>query len=419
VKKNLFKSLTIIMLAAPIYPGCCTWVLAQEFTHPEATTNPSTWKGVSLPLRFKGGRILTQSDFDRAAAVGSNVVRLFVTTKLHSDPIAAAKNFYSIFVDAKGNVMNAANNPGVADLNTAIAMAAKDHLKVIIQMSNTTNGEIWTNQTDWTTLGNLWMTIAIKFKDNPNVLAFDLMNEPDILSSFDPNTKTTIIRQMSSKSSDWDTPPDWTGSPRDYNLQMSTLIKDIRTVDLRRTIIIQGFGAFGSPINFKWLKPIQGYENDKNVVYSFHMYIPASLTFIGQKKFTEKGAKRMAFVYPNDEHIITDAFAPVVNFQRKYNVPIYVGEFGIEDDAIFGDPVTHAQYNGACWMSAVMREMDSNGWGWTFWDFWTRGRIPLSIHDPRYQALASDMKHGVVPDFCTNPPVLDSTRIGLPTTPSP
>ena len=417
MKKIIFKGLAIIALGAPVYFGCSHRVVAQGYTPQQATANPSTWKGVSLPCRFQGKRVLTQSDFDRAAAVGSNVIRLFVTTKLHSDPVTDRKNFYSVFIGTDGNVMDAANSPAIANLNSAVDMAAKDHLKVIIQLTNTTDGEIWTSQTDWTTLGKIWVTIAGDFKDNPNVLAFDLMNEPNIVNSFDPDSRTALMRQMSAKSSDWSPPSEWKGSPRDYDMQIATLIKDIRTVDPGRTIVIQGYGSFGNPVNFKWLKPIHGYEDDKNVIYSFHMYLPTNLTFIGQKAFTERGEKGKAFIYPDDMHLITDAFAPVLSFQHKYNVPIYVGEFGIEDNAIFGDPVTHVQYNGACWMSAVMQAMDHNGWGWTFWDFWTRGRMPLSSHDPRYQALSSDMKQGIVPDFCSSPPLLDSTRSALPTTP--
>jgi hypothetical protein len=378
------------------------------------TSDPSTWKGVNLPLKIrplpgKVAKLLAQSDFDSAANVGANVVGI----KIFADPQGEGTSAsYSDFTDANGNVLPAATSPGIADLQAAVAMAAKDNLKVIFAMQTnpgTTGGAIWTSQAEWNTLTSMWATIATTFKNNPNVLAFDLMNEPNVLTSLDPTTQLATSKQMTAGT--WTIPAAWLGTPRDYNAEMSQVITAVRAADATRTVIVESFGQAAQPTNFRWMTPISGFSN---VVYSLHMYVPTALTFIGQTKYTANDDPNRPFLYPANESQITNAFAPAIAFQQKYNVPIYVGEFGIEDGAIYGtDPTTGDSYNGSCWMSSVMSQMDAQHWGWDFFDFWTPGRVPLSITDPRYLALTSDMKQGIVPDFCTNPPVLNSTAGSL------
>lgn len=392
-----------------------------------ATNDPSTWKGINLPLKLHpvagtGKKILQQSDFDAAAQAGANVIRLSV----HADPEEKYGGF-STFVDDQGNVINASNSPGIADLKAAITMAAHDNLKVIIDMHTapgTTTGKIFKQgQTQWTTLAEIWKEITQSFQGNSTVVAFDLMNEPNLIPGLanepDPTTGAPLgaagVTQIQNAmyNGKWSMPASWIGTNKDYTLQMTKVIKEIRAIDSNRTVIVEGFGIAGNPVNFNWMQPINGFNN---IVYSFHMYQPTSLTSIGQQDFISKGLKGTPFVYPQDESKIESAIAPVAVFSQKYNVPIYVGEFGIEDDAIFkSDPTTNTPYNGSCWMSSVMQTMASKRWGWTFWDFWNTGRIPLSANDPRYLLLSADMKKGTNLDYCLNQPVLDSSVKPLPT----
>jgi Cellulase (glycosyl hydrolase family 5) len=387
--------------------------LMRSTSRSTATTSPSSWKGVNLPLKLDSipgiGKLVSQSNFDRAGAVGANVIRLGVYT----DPNRVSGGAYSTFFDSQGNVIPLPTSPGIADLNTAINMAAKDNMKVIVDMMTMpgdAKGRIWTNQADWDNFKNLWVAIATAVKDNPNVVAFDLMNEPNPFSQENAIDQANENRQLSAGT--WTMPASWVGTPHDYVYELTAIAEAIRAEDPSRTLAVQPI--HGDPTNFQYLTPLPL----DNIVYSLHMYIPDNLTAIGQKAFTERGAQGKAFVYPADESKITAAFAPVLAFQQKYNVPIWVGEFGIEDKAIFGDQFpsgTSNKYNGSCWLSSVMQKMDANHWGWTFWDFWTGGRIPLSANDPRYQALHADMTTGVVPNFCNNPPVLsDTTTAALP-----
>jgi hypothetical protein len=368
----------------------------------EATTDPSTWKGVNVPLQLT---VLNQSLISQVAAVGANVIRLDV----HSDP-AGVPSTYIAFTDSNGNVLPVATNPGIIALKQIVTLAAQYNIKVIIDMHSlpgVTNASIWTNQADWNTAASLWSTIATTFKNNPNVVAFDLMNEPNVLNSLDATTKASYISEMNAGT--WSIPAAWIGTPRDYNAEIAQIITAVRSADPSRTVIVEGIGESGSPINYNWMTPIAGFSN---VVYSFHMYIP-SLTTIATGSQV-----RIPFLYPSEESKVTNALAPVIAFQQKYNVPIYVGEFGLDTDAVFGtDPSkNNISYNGSCWMSYVMSAIDSHHWGWTFWNFWPGDiTIPVSNIDPRYVLLNNDMTKGIVPDFCNNSPTLNSAVTPLPT----
>jgi aryl-phospho-beta-D-glucosidase BglC (GH1 family) len=355
--------------------------------------DPGSWRGVNLPLQINWDtkNSLSQSDFDYAAAAGANVIRLSV----HADN--EAKN-HSKFINANGTIIDPGQNSGLADLSNAVGMAEKAGLKVIIDMHSVPGqkgGKIWMNAKYWNILSNIWVAVAEKFKGSSTVVAFDLMNEPGVVSSI--QTGSGDVAKMFKGT--WSPPQNWKGTARDYNLHIANLIRAIRKTDPDRYVIVEGFGYLGNPINFNWMKPVEGIDK---IIYSFHMYIPTGLTMLGTKGSEKKGndEKIQPFRMPQDEDKIDKAFAPVLAFQKKYNVPIFVGEFGVTDEAIFGKNENDLSYNGACWLSTVIKKMDENKWGWTYWDFWTDRRKPDSKEDPRYVILSAAMRGEPVKDYC-------------------
>ena len=353
----------------------------------------NTWRGVNLTLQINqpNSKNLTQADFDYAATAGANVIRLVV----NADP---KKKNSSVFFDNNGNILPANSSSGIADLKQVSEMADKAGVKIIVDlhiMPGNTANEIWTNPVYWDRLRDLWVQIATVFKNNNTFLAFDLMNEPGLVQSIQSPEKGTVQSEMAK--GNWAFPKKWQNTPRDYKAQITKLVKAIRNADNDRTLIVEGYGLFGQPINFKWLQPVEGVDN---IVYSFHMYKPPSITMIGTKGFEGRDSKPKPFVYPRDAAAIDNAFAPVIEFQKKYNVPIFVGEFGITDEAIFGKDGNKIPYNGACWLSTVIKKMNDYNWGWTYWSFWIDGRKPTSTSDPRYVILSSAMKGESIKDYC-------------------
>jgi aryl-phospho-beta-D-glucosidase BglC (GH1 family) len=356
--------------------------------------NASTWKGVNLTLQINqpNAKDLIQGDFDFAAQAGANVIRLVI----NADP---KKKNSSSFFDSNGTILPATSSSGIKDIEQASAMAKKADLKLILDMSTmpgSTTNEIGKDFSSWEKLKNLWLQIALVFKDDNTVIAFDLMNEPGLIRSIpNPSEKSSVSSAMAK--GNWAFPQDWKNTARDYKTEMTKLMKAIRGIDANRTLIVEGYGLFGQPINFKWLQPVEGLDN---IVYSFHMYIPPTLTMIGTSGFEGRGTKPKPFIYPKDVTLIDKAFGPVLEFQKKYNVPIYVGEFGVTDQGIFESDPNGIPYNAACWLTTVINKMNEYKWGWTYWSFWTEGRKPKSTTDPRYIILNAAMRGESLKSYC-------------------
>ena len=365
----------------------------QKTKHNDINVDPSTWKGVNLPLlsQSQTEKNLSQADFDYAASAGANVIRLTV----HADP---NDKRCVPFTDNNGSVIEAERNMGISALKAAVNMAQNAHVKIIIDMHTTpgmSNGQIWMDESYWKTLTNIWTTIAQLFKNDSTVLAFDLMNEPNVHTTIERGS-SDINRMFKGT---WSPPANWKNTSKDYNLQIGNLISAIRKIDPNRYVIVEGFGYLGNPVNFNWMKPIEGFDK---IVYSFHMYVPTGLTMLGTKGSEMKGkdAKAQPFKMPEDESKIDKALAPVLAFQKRYNVPIFVGEFGITDKAIIAKDGNGNSYNGACWLNVLINKMNEYKWGWTYWDFWTAIRKPKSNNDPRYVILTAAMKGQPIKDYC-------------------
>jgi len=351
--------------------------------------DPSTWRGVNLPLYFnkpvEGN--LSQHDFDYAAEAGANIIRLNLFADLKDRRI-------NHFTDEDGTILK--ENTGMTELNNAVIWAHNAGLKILIDfhsMPGFANGEIWTSDKHWDVFASIWKLIATKLKDDPTVVAYDLMNEPNIVTYLnDPGANKEMFQGS------WSPPSRWKGTAGDYNLHIKKIIDDIRTIDPTRWIVIEGFGMLGNPTNFNWMKPVN--LDDKHIIYSFHMYVPTSLTNIGTKEFINRNLVGEPFDQATDMRKIDNALAPVIAFQKKYKVPIFVGEFGVTNDAIFKSDEHGTPYNGACWLNVIVNKINELKWGWTFWSFWVDIRKPQSKDDPRYLILQKAFTGETVTGYC-------------------
>ncbi|HEX2950397.1 MAG TPA: cellulase family glycosylhydrolase [Armatimonadota bacterium] len=188
----------------------------------------------------------------------------------------------------------------------------------------------------------IWQRMAKKYKNEPTIWGYDLFNEPNEKSvSFDL--------------------PDW------QELAERTA-KAIRAIDPKRALIIEpAYG--GGPEGLTSFQPI----DVPNVVYSVHMYTPGQFTHQGVTSVM--GNTWVKYAYPCDiggvywnKAQLEKALQPVIDFQKKYNVHIYIGEFS----AIRWAPDNSA----ARYLSDVIDIFEAHGWDWTYhayreWDGWS------------------------------------------------
>ena len=142
----------------------------------------------------------------------------------------------------------------------------------------------------------IWQRIAEYYVNEPLIIGYDLMNEP-IAHYFENENLQNELEPLYKRI---------TGA--------------IRAVDTNHIIILGGarwntdFSVFGKPF-------------DKKLVYEFHKY----------------------WMPPVIEEI-----QEYIDFSEKYNVPIYMGESGENDDE---------------WVESFRKLLDTNNIGWHFWPY--------------------------------------------------
>ncbi|MHB8864611.1 MAG: glycoside hydrolase family 5 protein [Pirellulaceae bacterium] len=184
----------------------------------------------------------------------------------------------------------------------------------------------------------LWQDIARKYKDSTAIWGYDLANEP--------------VESMSSEGlADWQELAERTA-------------KAIREIDPQRTIIVEP-PMWGSPEGLLAFEPL----DVPNVVYSVHMYLPHAFTHQNVHNATTPK------VYPGeidgrmwDKQKLEEALRPAIDFQKMYNVHIYIGEFS----AIRWAPGNSAYR----YLKDVIDILESHDWDWSYhafreWDGWS------------------------------------------------
>ena len=145
------------------------------------------------------------------------------------------------------------------------------------------------------------------------------------------------------------------------------IIETIRKTDQDTWIIFEP-GPWNNTIGYKGLEPL----SDPRIIYSIHYYSP-------QSAFTHQGVnvkgipveealKKINKNYPSildgtlwDKAKLEEELKFVDEFQAKYKVPIYVGEFSV---------IRWAPKDGAVnWLKDVIDLFEARGWSWSYHAF--------------------------------------------------
>jgi endoglucanase len=267
---------------------------------------------------------IAEADIKRIADLGYNSVRPALNSRL--------------FIKDGSPVVY--SDEGFALLDNLVKWCKANGVYVIIDMHAAVGGQTGQNIDDSANdrpelfidskyqdeLVNLWVTIAKRYKDEPAVAGYDLLNEPL---------------------------PARTGAAKAYKAQLEPLYeritKAIREVDSRHMVIVEGadwandWSVFSKPF-------------DKNMVYQFHYYCwdnPSNLKSIKQ----------------------------YLDYRSRFNAPVWVGETGERDDAIY-------------W--ATTEYFESNNIGWSFWP-WKKmdtRNTPYSIKTPAHWDAVTGYSRG-------------------------
>jgi hypothetical protein len=175
---------------------------------------------------------------------------------------------------------------------------------------DSTKPSLWQSEANRAKTIELWRTLAERYKDEPNIGAYDILNEPNW--GFD------------------DTLNDKHGQKETHNQPLKELYVNItnaiRSVDKKHIIIIEG-NAWGN--NYKGILPTW----DDNMMLSFHKY------------WNSNDIKSIQYI---------------LDTRSQYNVPVWLGETGENSNTWFTDAVQLFESNNIGWSWWPLKKLGNN-----------------------------------------------------------
>jgi aryl-phospho-beta-D-glucosidase BglC (GH1 family) len=202
----------------------------------------------------------------------------------------------------------------VLDLHAAPGTQGKD--MNIADALVTDGNDFWNNQVNQDIAVRLWSTLSNRYKSDPRVAMYDVLNEPNNI----PNTSTQ------------------NGNQRLHDI-MQRFITTVRGNGDNHLILLEGNG-WGNEYNYMEKRT---FTNATNLVYNSHRYSAGNYTIDNNVNSVDGGS-------PNTLRLIGN----LTRFRTDNNVPIWVGETG---------------ENSPEWMGEAARNLNSVGIGWCHWTY--------------------------------------------------
>ena len=334
----------------------------QDFkvSYPSSVKKGCNYRGVMLPTNLDG---IKEDDFATLGKWGANIVRYQIAKDWKKVNGWESNDDYDVYIDHALDIL----------AERVLPWAEKYGQKVVVDLHATPGAR---NEKEENRMFfekryanhflKTWRKIATRFKGDKRIYGYDLVNEPH------------------------QTGP----APYSYLHIQWAAAKVIRSVDPDVTIIVAAKG-YGHPGGFKSLSPFRM----DNIIYQSHCYAPMGFTH----QHLRDGERVKVDRYPNpekgwDKELIKKELAPVLEFSKKHNAKIYIGEFS----AIAWAPGAD-QYLRDC-----IEIFDEYGWDWCYHAFreykgWSvehefkgrvnnRDKLEESEDNPRKRALLEGFK---------------------------
>ena len=350
----------------------------KDTPEPEPKPTP-TPEQPARPARLRGFMVARVEDVNEgtirdAAAWGANIIRLQVCPVKYASSVN--RNIWEalpVYLERIDQRLKWAKERGmkvVIDLHEPPVNAYKDP----------GYPAFWNDPQVRDCFIRFWRALATRFKDpayNEIVYGYDIYNEP----------------------AEWVRGTDHV--PHRWRAMAPEIVRTIRAID-RDVWIIYEPGPWNGPDNYRGLKPLA----DKRVMYSLHFYLPGAFTHQGVNKATRQEAvASLGVEYPDkingrqwDKAALERELQIVDEFQRRYNVPIFVGEFSVVRWAPTPSAVR--------WLTDVISLFEARKWPWCYhafreWDGWSlehpEGRSTFRYKgDPAAQPAQGETERGKV-----------------------
>ena len=319
-------------------------------------------RGPGSGTKYRGvmsGRDLSHEAFQQLTDWGVNLIRYQLNPGLNTPRIdISTRDGYLKWIDAE-----------MKRLDEVLELCRQYHIKAVVdihagpgnRISKVSSNEINTGL-DVDTLTEAWRRIATRYKGNPSIYGYDILNEP-------VNNRTPSVDL--------------------WQRTAEQVTAAIRAIDPEMPVII----AAGFSISqFGDFKPLRY----KNIIYSPHFYEPFAYSHqsVG-------GSWKIRWGYPGwinglywDKEQLRVSMKDAIEFQRKYRVPIFVGEFSVHIGAEGGDR----------YLRDMIELFEEYGWDWTYhafreWAGWSiehemtpEGKYIRSKDNPRMRTVVEGFR---------------------------
>jgi endoglucanase len=174
-----------------------------------------------------------------------------------------------------------------------------------------------------------WAQIAEYFKDYPNKLLFEILNEP--------HGNLTAEK---------------------WNELIPQALKEIRKTNEQRIVVI-GTANWGGLGGLKDLK----IPDDANLILTIHYYNPFHFTHQGASWSGEQSKGWLGTEWNNtrtEREAVQNDFAPLIARSKEEGIPVHIGEFGAYEKADIN--------SRARWTNYLSRYFEEQGWSWAYWE---------------------------------------------------
>lgn len=282
--------------------------------------NQRLGRGINLgnaleaPLEGEWGVVLKENYFATIKEGGFDSIRVPIRWSAHAPegaPFTISPDFF-------------------ARIDWVVEQAIQNDLMVIINMHH--YEEIMVDpQGHRERFLSMWRQIADHFKDAPESVYFELLNEPN----------GAIARGGT------------------WNEIAADGIREIRKTNPDRTLIV-------GPGNWNAISSLQRLtlpEDDRNLIVTVHYYEPFHFTHQGAE-WVDGSDSWLGTLWkgsPGEASAVRSALDRAERWGQQNNRPIFLGEFGAYSKA---DMDSRARYT-----AFVAREADQRGFSWAYWEF--------------------------------------------------
>jgi aryl-phospho-beta-D-glucosidase BglC (GH1 family) len=309
--------------------------------------NQRLGRGVNLGDTYESSWAARESnpaDFRRIAEIGLKHVRIPIRWEL------SARSMYSSPYTITTSFL--------AKIKSVVDEALKNKLHVILNMHH--HDSLFANPDGMKPMFLAqWQQISNYFKDYPDSLLFEVLNEPH--------------GQLDAQR---------------WNTFFSDALKEIRKTNPKRTVLL-GVAEWGgvAAVN-KLVIP-----NDNQLILTIHYYNPFTFTHQGASWVAGSDAW-LGTKWHDTEYerlSVENEFKTAIQFAKDKNIPVHIGEFGAFSTADMDSRTK--------WTRFLSRWFEQQGFSWAYWEF----NSGFGIYDPATGQYRTPLLNALTKDAMTAP----------------